>query len=164
MREKTASSKNPAWPALMSKPALLAAVLTAASVGLGGCGAFGGDRESKEPELKQSEIGVNAFLWRASLDTLAFMPLKSADPFGGVIITEWYANPEKADERFMATVYILDTRLRADGLKVALSRQVQRPDGQWSSAPVDPQTSLQIENAILTRARQLRIAALPNAD
>jgi Domain of unknown function (DUF3576) len=65
-------------------------------------------------------LGVNAFLWRASLDTLSFMPLASADPFGGVIITDWYANPEKPDERFKATVYILDTRLRADGVSVTV--------------------------------------------
>ena len=163
MRDRRASSVNPPQSRLIARPALLAA-LGVAAIGLGGCGAFGRDKDKDEPQLRQSEIGVNAFLWRASLDTLSFMPLKSADPFGGVIITEWYANPEKADERFMATVYILDTRLRADALKVAMSKQIQRPDGQWASAPIDPQTSLQIENAILTRARQLRIAALPNAD
>lgn len=71
-------------------------------------------------------IGVNGFLWRASLDTLAFMPLASADPYGGVIVTDWYVNPEKSDERFKATVYILDTRLRADGLNVTIFKQVDR--------------------------------------
>jgi hypothetical protein len=70
-------------------------------------------------------IGVNGFLWRASLDTLAFMPLASADPYGGVIVTDWYTNPEKPDERFKATVYILDTRLRADGLNVTIFKQVK---------------------------------------
>jgi hypothetical protein len=67
-------------------------------------------------------IGVNSFLWRASLDTLNFMPLASADPFGGVIITDWYSDPTTPAERFKATVYILDTRLRADALNVSIFR------------------------------------------
>ena len=103
-------------------------------------------------------IGVNAYLWRATLDTLAFMPLASADPYGGVVITDWYVNPEKADERFKATVYILDTRLRADGLNVNVFKQVKGGDGQWVDAAITPQTSVDIENAILTRARQVRLS------
>ncbi len=105
-------------------------------------------------------IGVNAFLWRATLDTLAFMPLTSADPYGGVIITDWYANPEKTDERFKATVYILDTRLRADGLNVNVFHQTKDGAGQWVDAPTSGQTSTEIENAILTKARQLRLSTL----
>lgn len=103
-------------------------------------------------------IGVNGFLWRATLDTLSFMPLASADPYGGVIITDWYANPEKPDERFKATVYILDSRLRADGLNVSLFKQLRDASGQWVEAPVTGQTETDVENAILTRARQLRIS------
>ena len=102
-----------------------------------------------------SALGVNAYLWRASLDTLSFMPLASADPYGGIIITDWYANPEKPDERFKATVYILDTRLRADGLNVAIHRQT-RAGAEWRDAATTPQTEEAIENAILTRARQIR--------
>ena len=102
-----------------------------------------------------SAIGVNAYLWRASLDTLSFMPLQSADPFGGIIITDWFSNPERPDERFKATVYILDTRLRADGLNVAIHRQT-RVGGNWSDAATTPSTEEAIENAILTRARQIR--------
>lgn len=101
-------------------------------------------------------IGVNTYLWRASLDTLAFMPLVSADPFGGVIITDWYASPQSPNERFKMTVYILDRQLRADGVKVAVFRQERRADG-WTDATVNPETAAQLENAILTRARQLRI-------
>lgn len=103
-------------------------------------------------------IGVNAFLWRATLDTLAFMPLASADPYGGVVITEWYTNPEKPDERFKATVYILDTRLRADGLNVTVFKQIKGADGQWADSSVAGQTDVDIENAILTKARQLRLS------
>ncbi|HKT53052.1 MAG TPA: DUF3576 domain-containing protein [Caulobacteraceae bacterium] len=103
-------------------------------------------------------IGVNGYLWRASLDTLAFMPLSSADPYGGLIVTDWYANPEKPDERFKCTVYILDTRLRADGLKVTVFKQVKDASGAWVDSAASDQTAIDIENAILTRARQLRLS------
>ncbi|RJF89637.1 DUF3576 domain-containing protein [Oleomonas cavernae] len=107
-----------------------------------------------------SGIGVNALLWRASLDTLSFMPLASADPFGGVIITDWYSSPDRPSERMKATVYILDRRLRADGLKVALFRQQIGPERQWLDVPVSAETVAQLENAILTRARQLRVQSI----
>ncbi len=111
-------------------------------------------------EAPPADIGVNSFLWRASLETLDFMPLASADPFGGVILTDWYSAPEEPDERFKATVYILDTRLRADGLNVSIHRQTFDEARGWQDAGVDSGTEVQIENAILTRARQLRIATL----
>ena len=124
---------------------------------------FGGEDASEE-DGGGGAIAVNSFLWRASLETLAFMPLASADPFGGLIITDWYSPPETADERFKATVYILDRRLRADGLKVAVFRQRRGADGGWEDAAVDDDTATGVENAILTRARELRIAALPGGD
>ncbi|HVN00384.1 MAG TPA: DUF3576 domain-containing protein [Caulobacteraceae bacterium] len=105
-------------------------------------------------------IGVNSYLWRAALDTLAFMPLASADPYGGVIITDWYINPEKPDERFKCTVYILDTRLRGDALKVTVFKEVSNGQGGWVTSQPADQTSVDIENAILTRARQLRVSNL----
>lgn len=111
----------------------------------------------QQAQAVNGSLGVNAFLWRAALDTVSFMPLASADPYGGLIITDWYTNPEKGDERFKATVYILDTRLRADGLNVAVQKQIRSTDGQWRDAAVNPQTETDIENAILTRARQLRV-------
>jgi hypothetical protein len=119
--------------------------------GIFGLGGGGGGRASEEG------IGVNSYLWRASLDTLNFMPLQSADPFGGVIITDWYSAATTPNERFKATVYILDTRLRADALNVSIFRQTQT-NGQWSDASVDPDTEIQIENAILQRARELRLS------
>jgi hypothetical protein len=106
----------------------------------------------------QATIGVNAYLWRASLDTLAFMPLASADPYGGLIITDWYANPDKPDERFKCTVYILDSRLRADALNVTVYKQIRDASGAWVDSVVSDQTPADIENAILTRARQLRLS------
>lgn len=104
-------------------------------------------------------IGVNSFLWRASLDTISFMPLSSADPFGGVIITDWYAPPQSPGERFKMTVYILDRTLRADGLKVAVFRQQRETSGGWIDSPISPQTVLSLENKILERARQMRSTA-----
>lgn len=101
-------------------------------------------------------IGVNAFLWRASLDTIAFMPLASADPFGGVIITDWYSPPESPDERFKVNLFILDQRLRADGLRASVFRQ-RRGAQDWQDVSAGPDTATELENAILTRARQLRI-------
>ena len=117
-------------------------------------GGGGGDEDG----TGGSGIGVNSFLWRASLDTISFMPLASADPFGGVIITDWYQDPKAQGERFKVTVYILDRRLRADGVKVAVFRQERAEGtGDWVDAKVAPATAIQIENAILVRARQLRI-------
>lgn len=113
---------------------------------------------SKKAPSTEGAIGVNGYLWRASLDTLAFMPLASADPYGGVIVTDWYVNPETPAERFKATVYILDTRLRADGLNVTVFKQSKDINGAWVDAPVADQTATDIENAILTRARQLRLS------
>lgn len=116
---------------------------------------FGGGSDA---EQGGAGIGVNSFLWRASLDTISFMPLASADPFGGVIITDWYQDPKAQGERFKVTVYILDRRLRADGVKVAVFRQNKPADGNdWVDTPVNAATATQIENAILVRARQLRI-------
>lgn len=120
----------------------------------GGIPLFGGGGGSSRQE---AGIGVNSFLWRASLDTLNFMPLASADPFGGVIITDWYQDPKAQGERFKVTVYILDKRLRADGVKVAVFRQNRSEAGEWVDAAVNDGTAVQIENAILVRARQLRI-------
>jgi hypothetical protein len=121
-------------------------------------GFLGMGKKSAPPPSATAGIGVNAYLWRASLDTLAFMPLASADPYGGVVLTDWYVNPEKPDERFKATVYILDTRLRADGLTVTIFKQVKDAAGNWVDAPSSTQTKADIENSILTRARQLRLS------
>jgi hypothetical protein len=102
-------------------------------------------------------IGVNSFLWRATLDTVSFMPLVSADPFGGVIITDWYTPPQTPRERFKVNVYILTRALRADGIRAAVFRQ-ELAGSTWIDAPIAPSTSTDLENAILTRARQLRVS------
>ncbi len=109
-------------------------------------------------------MAVNAYLWRASLDTINFIPLVSADPFGGVIITDWYTPAETPNERMKVQVTILDRELRADGVRVSVFKQQTSPKGgNWVDAQVDPRTNIDIENAILTRARQLRIMTPPPA-
>lgn len=123
--------------------------------GEGGFLFFGDDKSESG-----GEIGVNSFLWRASLDTISFMPVNSADPFGGVIITDWHANAEAPNERFKLNVYILGRTLRADGIRVAVFRQVLNRAGQWQDSSVPEGTKVKIEDSILTRARQLRNAAL----
>ena len=115
-----------------------------------------GDR--RDDESGGGGIAVNGYLWRASLDTMSFMPLASADPFGGVIVTDWYVPPESRNERFKVQIYILDRQLRADGLRVTVFRQVSGGYGDWIAAEVKPETAAELENAILTRARQLRIS------
>ena len=104
-------------------------------------------------------LGVNSYLWHASLDTLSFLPLVSADPFGGVIISEWYVSPTSPNERLKVTVYIMDRALRADALKVVVFRQVAT-NGAWQDAQPSPDTAHKLEDSILTRARELRLATL----
>lgn len=128
-------------------------------LGPDGLNIFGGGGSSRNDGSSGGGVGVNSFLWRASLDTVAFMPLSSADPFGGVILTDWYS-PENPEERFKANVYIMSKQLRADGVKVSVFRQVRNKKGEWADANVSPGTVTELENTILTRARQIRLATL----
>ena len=134
--------------------------LVACGVVLAGCGSLNplsrGDRAASNEA--QQGIGVNSFLWRASLDVMSFMPLVTADPWGGVINYDWHTPENAPNERFKATVFILDTRLRADALNVTVTREVRNEAGQWIAQAVNPQTETDLENAILTRARQLNLA------
>lgn len=152
----------------MASKLMTFAAVAAIAVALSSCGTVrkimpGGDAAANPTKVAKAsqgapQIGVNSFLWRASLETLNFMPLEEVDPFGGVIITDWYASAEAPGERFKSNVYILDTQLRADALKVSVFKQMNT-GGAWNDAPVDADTARQIENAILTRARELYIAS-----
>lgn len=124
--------------------------------------ACGGGKDRPRGDLAASQvttIGVNSYLWRASLDTISFMPLLQTDSNGGVIVTDWYANPASPAERMKVTISILDQDLRADALRVAVLRQINR-NGQWIDAPVRAATAQKLEDIILTRARDLRRAAI----
>lgn len=109
-------------------------------------------------EAGEGRLPVNKYLWQGALDTLAFLPLASSDPFTGVIATEWGATPEAPDERFKVTAFITSHALSAASLKVAVYREVRNEDGVWVPAPVSPETARKLEDAILTRAREIRIA------
>lgn len=131
-----------------------AAIAVAALASLSACGG----RDRGGPDLAASQvttIGVNSYLWRAALETVSFAPLLQADSSGGVIITDWYANPSNPGERVKVTVTVLDQDLRADALRVAASRQVAQGGG-WVDAPVQAATVQKLEDIILTKARELR--------
>ncbi|MBC2776300.1 DUF3576 domain-containing protein [Parasphingopyxis marina] len=135
-----------------SRPAVFAALLPLALAACGG----GNDRPSETLAPAQvTTIGVNSYLWRASLETLSFIPMAQVDSAGGVIVTDWYANPSAPTERMKLTVTILDADLRADALRVAASRQLYN-GSQWLEAPVQAATVQRLEEIILTRARELR--------
>ena len=134
------------------EPAKTADISASSGAGLFGDGGLFGD----DPYSDGRAIGVNSFLWRASLDTISFMPVNSADPFGGVIITDWHSAGEAPNERFKLNVYILGRALRADGVRVAVFRQVLANGGVWRDSNISDTTATKIEDAILTRARQLR--------
>ncbi|MEK9684530.1 MAG: DUF3576 domain-containing protein [Rhodospirillaceae bacterium] len=121
-------------------------------------GLFGFGDEGKKKETGGPAIGVNAFLWRATLDTISFMPLSSADPFGGVIITDWYTPPETPNERLKVTAYILSRQLRADGLRISVFRE-RLNGGIWRTEKTAQDTAIKLENKVLERARQIRIAS-----
>ena len=112
------------------------------------------------PEEGGGSLPVNKFLWQASLQTLDFMPLVSTDPFTGVIATDWSTPPGAAGERVKVTVYVVNPQLAASALKVAVFREVRTEEGLWQPAPVNPDTPRQLEDAILTKARQIKIAEL----
>jgi Domain of unknown function (DUF3576) len=134
-------------------------LMTAAATALlAACGRGGDDeRRAVLAASQTTTIGVNAFLWRASLETLAFMPMAQVDSNGGVIATDWYANPQAPGERVKVTVYILDRELRADALRVSAVRQVGQ-GGSWIDAPVRAGTVQKLEETILARARDMRRA------
>jgi len=145
----------------------------ACAVSLSGCqfiqndinktlGALGGRSPERSADLAASQvttIGVNAYLWRAALDTLSFAPMAQVDSAGGVIVTDWYANPASPNERVKVTATILDQDLRADALRVAASRQVSQ-NGVWVEAPISAATVQRLEEIILTKARDLRRSAV----
>ena len=124
--------------------------------GEGGMSLFG----DKEQSSAGPDGGVNVFLWRASLDTVSFMPVNSADVFGGVILTDWHSSAEAPNERFKLNIYILGRTLRADGVRVSVFRQIFTRNGQWTDAAVPEETKRKIEDSILTQARILRNTAL----
>jgi hypothetical protein len=120
-----------------------------------GAGGLLGSR--KNSDVGENGVAVNGYLWRAALDTVSFMPLASADPFGGTIITDWYSAPEAQGERTKLNVFILGRDLQASSLSVKVFRQV-KAGGGWKDATGVKDTAPKLEDAILTRAREMKIA------
>tara|TARA_B100000902_G_C27002887_1_gene760751 strand:- start:271 stop:738 length:468 start_codon:yes stop_codon:yes gene_type:complete len=117
------------------------------------------DTETSEIVNSQISMAVNAFLWRASLDTVSFIPVNTADPIGGFISTDWYLDPENTSERIKLNIYVKDRRLRADAISVTVFREIKISE-EWVKADVNPDTSRLVEASILTKARELRIGSL----
>jgi hypothetical protein len=128
---------------------------------LGGCSKKI-DVEISEIAKSQVSMAVNAFLWRASLDTVSFIPLDIVDPIGGVITTKWYEDTNNSNERIKLTIYVKDRRLRADGLSVSVFREI-RGSEDWAKVDTNPDTARLVEASILTKARELRIGTLGNS-
>ncbi|MEI7669667.1 MAG: DUF3576 domain-containing protein [Pseudomonadota bacterium] len=169
----------------MKKIFIKSILLAYVCLSLAGCGIFGSNSKAEAPKdsvlaLKEgrgsltggasllslggspkdntNSIGVNSFLWRATLDTLSFMPLASADPFGGVIITDWYEDPKAKGERFKVNALIIDKALRSDGVRVTLFKQKLSPKTGWHDIEVNKSVARDLEDTILTRARELRVS------
>ena len=115
-------------------------------------GSFGGGGEPATQQAARTRgaenVAVNRYLWAASLDVLSFLPVQSVDPFTGVIVMG-YGTPPGGSRAYRATIYITDPALDARSLNVALLTR---------SGPAAAETTRAIEDAILSRARQLRIA------
>jgi len=120
---------------------------------------LGGSDDSKESGAR---LGVNSYLWRATLDTLSFMPFSAADPFGGTVLTDWYEDPATPGERFKVNALIMDSTLRADAIKLTLFKQAYGDKAGWRDIKVSPDLARKLENTILTRARELRVNRLQN--
>lgn len=146
----------------MIRPLRTASAALIAAAVLLPLGACHGGRKTGNADLAASKvttIGVNAYLWRATLDTVSFMGLAQTDSNGGVVVTDWYANPQAPGERVKVSVSIVDQDLRADALRVSAQRQVNQ-GGQWVAAPVQAATVQKMEDIILTKARDLRRASI----
>jgi len=120
---------------------------------------FGKDQE-KEEQTQTSTLGlpVNSYLWRASIETINFMPLSSTDPFAGTIITDWYTSETKTNERCKLNIFINGKDLKTQNLRVSSFCQ-RLNNGQWVNMTTNKEDNLKIENAILNKAKKLRLSS-----
>jgi len=128
-------------------------------------GIFGKDgysfsKRSKEKEGNQNTttvgIPINPFLWRASLEVVDFMPLASADPFGGIIITDWYSTVSNEDERCKLNIFINGIELKTQNLKVTSFCQLYK-NQKWVNTNPNTENDTVLENAILNKAKKLKL-------
>ena len=142
----------------MNRLRMTAAALMVLAIAVPGCSR----NRSLPTTLAPSQVttlAINSYLWRAAVDTVSFAPLLQANAQSGVIITDWYSNPKAPGERVKLTVAVLDPDLRADAVRVSAAKQVYQ-NGGWVDAPVSAATVQKLEDIILTRARDLRRAAV----
>ena len=99
---------------------------------------------------------INAYIWKASLETISFMPLSSADPIGGTIITDWYSTTNNQKERCKLNIFISGKKLKTENLKVNSFCQEYK-DQVWVNKNIDKENNTKIENAILNKAKKLRL-------
>ena len=112
----------------------------------------------KERNFTSSAISmpVNVFLWRGALETVDFMPLASADPVGGTIITDWYSTGENINERCKLNIFINGTTLTTENLRVTSFCQ-EFKNQTWINKTINKDNNIKIENAILNKAKKLRL-------
>ncbi|WP_308911059.1 DUF3576 domain-containing protein [Pseudokordiimonas caeni] len=136
-------------------------LVAVASMMLAACGIFGGgdEVEAQKIEARTTALGVNGYLWQATLETLSFMPIEKADPAAAVILTGWQTDPATPTERVKVMVRFLSEDLRSDGIKVSVVREAEQ-GGNWVSVPVQASTALTIEESILAKARTLKVGAV----
>ena len=120
--------------------------------------ALGNNKKNNKNNTSAISMGmaVNPYLWRGALETINFMPLNSADPIGGTIITDWYSTTENQKERCKLNIFILGIDLKTENLKVTSFCQEYR-DNIWAAKSVEEEKSIKIENAILNKAKKLRL-------
>ena len=118
---------------------------------------LGGDENSQQTSVGMG-LPINPFLWRASIETISFMPLASTDPFAGTIITDWYTAENSLGERCKLNIFINGADMKTDNLKVSSFCQTLK-DNQWVNSPSNSEDNIKLENAILNKAKKLKLTS-----
>ena len=116
---------------------------------------LGGDKESQQSSVGMG-LPINPFLWKASIETISFMPLTSTDPFAGTIITDWYTAEANFGERCKLNIFINGQELKTENLKVSSFCQILQ-NNQWVNMLSNNEDNIKLENAILNKAKKLKL-------
>ena len=119
---------------------------------------FGNNNNSENTNTGVVGMPVNPYLWKASLNTLDFMPLSSTDPFAGVIITDWYTAETSLKERCKLNIFINGKDLNTNNLKVSSFCQTLK-NNQWVNIPSKTEENTKLENVILNEAKKLKLTS-----